>query len=81
MLEVSSPGLLRPFKKDRDFEKNLGGEVELKLYKPVGGEKEWTGILKAFDADTVVLELEGEDKNFPRSGISLIRKYIDFSDL
>ena len=81
MLEVSSPGLLRPFKKDRDFEKNLGAEVELKLFKPFEGEKEWIGILKAFDADSVAIDAEGSEKRFARSAIALIRKYIDFSDL
>ncbi len=81
MLEVSSPGLLRPFKKDRDFEKNLGEEVELKLYKAVDGLKEWTGVLKAWDASSVTIDADGKEKSFARSELSLIRKYIDFSDL
>lgn len=81
MLEVSSPGLLRPLKKDRDFEKNLGREVELHLFKADNKEKDFIGILKAFDKDHITLELPQEERVFPRSNISLIRQYIDFSEL
>ena len=82
MLEVSSPGLLRPFKKDRDFERNLGEEVEIHLFKPQEGEKDYIGALKAFDKNTVTLLFEDDvEASFERSNISMIRKYIDFSDL
>lgn len=81
LLEVSSPGLLRPLKKDRDFEKNLGREVELHLFKADNKEKDFIGILKAFDKDHITLELPQEERVFPRSNISLIRQYIDFSEL
>ena len=47
--EVSSPGLDRPFKNDKDFSKHAGEQVELKTFKPYDGQKEFTGILKAFD--------------------------------
>ena len=47
IMEVSSPGLGRPLKKDKDFERSLGEEVELRLYKPRNRQKEFTGILKA----------------------------------
>ena len=53
ILEVSSPGLGRTLKKDRHLEKSLGKDVEIKTYKPIDGSKEFAGILKAFDADTV----------------------------
>jgi len=82
LLEVSSPGLLRPFKKDKDFSRNLGNEVELHLFKAQDGEKDYIGTLKSFDAETVTILLDEEtEKRFDRSGISLIRNYIDFSDL
>ena len=82
ILEVSSPGLLRPFKKDRDFERNLGEEVEIHLFKPQEGEKDYIGALKAFDKNTVTLLFEDDvEASFERSNISMIRKYIDFSDL
>lgn len=59
ILEVSSPGLGRALKKDKHFEKSLGMEVDLKTYKPINGSKEFTGILKAFDAETVTLVMGG----------------------
>ena len=82
ILEVSSPGLLRPFKKDRDFERNLGEEVELRLFKAQEGAKDYIGCLKAFDKDSVTVLFEDEvEAVFARSNISMIHKYIDFSDL
>ena len=79
ILEVSSPGLGRQLKKDRHFENSLGEEVELKLFEAVDGEKEFTGILKAYDKDTVTIEAEGEDtKTFERSKLAVIRLTVDF---
>ena len=78
ILEVSSPGLGRTLKKDKHLEKSLGEEVELRLYKPRDKQKEFTGILKSFDADSVIIETEEEEKVFARSEISLIRLAFDF---
>lgn len=81
-LEVSSPGLLRPFKKDRDYTRNIGNEIEIHLFKADAEKnKEYVGVLDAFDADTVTIELEdGKKKSIARRDISLARPYIDFSD-
>ena len=57
-LEVSSPGLGRPLKKDKDFERSLGEAVELRLYKPRDKQKEFAGILKGYDRETVTVETE-----------------------
>ena len=78
ILEVSSPGLGRTLKKDKHLEKSLGEEVELRLYKPRDKQKEFTGILKSFDADSVIIETEEEEKVFARSEIALIRLAFDF---
>ena len=79
ILEVSSPGLGRPFKKDKDFQRNISEEVELKLYKQVDHLKDYVGLLKAFDKDTVTIELEnGEEKVFERTNIALIRQTVYF---
>lgn len=79
ILEVSSPGLGRPLKKDKDFERNLGEEVELKLYKPRGKQKEYAGILKGYDKGTVIIEMEdGKEEVFARAEIALIRLVFDF---
>ena len=79
ILEVSSPGLGRPLKKDKDFVRSIGSEVEIRLYKPLEKQKEFTGILKSFDKEQVVIEPEdGSEKCFLRSEIALIRLAFDF---
>ena len=75
ILEVSSPGLGRPLR--RDFEKSLGAEVEVKLYKAWNGEKEFTGILKSYTKDTVLLALDEDEHEFQKNEIALIRLAID----
>lgn len=79
ILEVSSPGLGRPLKKDKDFARSIGSEVEIRLYRPIEKQKEFTGYLKSFDKDNVVIEMQdGSEKNFLRSDIALIRLAFDF---
>ncbi|NLL80258.1 MAG: ribosome maturation factor RimP [Clostridiales bacterium] len=78
ILEVSSPGLGRTLKKDKHLQKSLGEEVELKTYKPIDKCKEFTGILKAYDQDTVTLEMDGADRTFVKTDIALIRLTFDF---
>ncbi len=79
ILEISSPGLGRQLKKDKDFERSLGDEVELKLYKAVDGQKEFSGTLESYDETTVTLGFEGGVTNsFERKNIALIRLAIDF---
>lgn len=78
-LEVSSPGLGRPLKKDKDFERSLGEDVELRLYKPRDKQKEFAGILKGYDRETVTIETEdGREEIFARQEIALIRLAFDF---
>lgn len=76
--EVSSPGLLRPFKIDKDYERALNEDVEIHTFKPVDKQKEFIGTLKSYDKDSVTVEIDGEEKTFMKKGISLIRKYIEF---
>lgn len=79
ILEVSSPGLGRPLKKEKDFARSLGKDVEVRLYRPINKQKEFTGILKAYDADTVTLSMEdGNDLALAKSDIALIRLAFDF---
>ena len=79
ILEVSSPGLGRPLKKEKDFIRNTGKNVEIKLYKPLNKQKEYTGVLKDHDADTVTITLEdGNDLIFAKADIALIRLAFDF---
>lgn len=79
ILEVSSPGLGRQLKRDKHFEKSIGEEVEIKLYKPLNKRKEWIGILKAFDADQLTIELEdGTELQLKRADIAMVRLTFDF---
>ena len=74
ILEVSSPGLDRPLKKDKDFARSIGKEVELRLFKAVDKKKEFAGVLSAFDKETVTISAEdGSEKTFQRKDISIIR--------
>ena len=76
--EVSSPGLGRPLKKPRDYERSMGEEVEIRTYKAMDGSKEFYGILKAYDDTTVTIQSEKEEIIFNKSDIALIRLAFDF---
>ena len=78
ILEVSSPGLGRPLKKEKDFERSIGKDVDIRLYRAKNGNKEYTGILCSYDKDTVTIEDGGESFTFERNEIALIRLAFDF---
>ena len=79
ILEVSSPGLGRPLKKDKDFDRSIGEDVDIKLYKPMNKQKDYTGTLKAYDKNTVTVTVEdGTELVFNRPEIALIRLAFDF---
>jgi ribosome maturation factor RimP len=79
ILEVSSPGLGRQLKRDRHFEKSIGEEVEIKLYKPINKKKDFIGILKAFDGNTITIELEDQTvMEIQRTDIATVRLTFDF---
>lgn len=79
VFEVSSPGLGRPLKKEKDYIRNMGKEIEIRTYKAINRCKEFYGLLKAYDKDTVTIEIEdGETIIFNKSEIALIRQAIDF---
>lgn len=77
VFEVSSPGLGRPLKKEKDYERNLGKEVEVKTYRAIDGEKEFVGYLKAYTKDDVTLEDDdGNELTLSKKEIALIREAI-----
>ena len=79
ILEVSSPGLGRPLKKDKDFDRSIGKEVEIKLYRAIDKQKDFSGILVSYDKDTVNIEIEdGKEQSFNRAEIAIIRLAFDF---
>lgn len=78
ILEVSSPGLGRTLKKDKHLEKSIGKEVELKTYRPIDKCKEFSGVLKAFDGNSVTIEAEKEELVFAKADVAIIRLALDF---
>ena len=77
-LNVSSPGLDRPFKTQRDFERNLNKEVEVKLYAPLKGKKFLEGVMTAFDENSVTLLIGNEEVKLSNNKIAKINKAIKF---
>jgi len=74
ILEVSSPGLDRPLKKEEDFKRYQGELVDVKLYKAVNKQKEFQGKLIGLQDDQIVIEDEkGEICSFPRDQVSIVR--------
>ena len=79
IFEVSSPGLGRPLKKERDYVRSMGKELEMRTYRSINRKKEFYGILKAYDDATVTIETEdGTDQVFQKADIALIRLAFDF---
>ena len=79
IFEVSSPGLGRPLKKDKDFARSIGEEVEIRTYRAIDRQKEFIGILVEYDKDTVTIEYDDETKQkFERNDIALIRLALHF---
>ena len=85
ILEVSSPGLGRTLKKDKHLEKSIGQKVEIKTYKPIEKQKEFSGVLEKFDSESITISLEetekqgnGKKMTFARGDVALIRLALDF---
>lgn len=78
ILEVSSPGLGRPLKKEKDFVRSIGKEVDIHLYKSIDRQKEFTGVLKSYSKEEIVLQIEDSDVSFDRTNVALIRLSFDF---
>lgn len=84
-LSVSSIGLDRPLKKDRDFARNIGNKLDVKLYAPVNKKKEFLGTLVSFDADSFTIALvekggaAGNEMTIARKDAALVRPHIDFA--
>ena len=81
ILEVSSPGLTRALKKEKDFVRNTGKPVEVHTFKPVDQVREFIGDLISWDEDKVVLDIGPDGPELieiPRNNISVIRQYFVF---
>ena len=79
ILEVSSPGLGRPLKKEKDYQRSMGKELEIRTYRAVDRCREFYGVLTAYDEDSVTIEEEdGTLRTFAKTDIALIRLAFDF---
>lgn len=77
-LVVSSPGLDRPLKTDRDLKRGLGKEVEITLFAKLDGKKVFDGVLDSFDEKTITLETEGTKQTFDREKVASTKLVIKF---
>jgi len=76
-LEVSSPGVDRPLKKDRDFERAIGTEVEVHLFKAMDGTKLLTGYLQDFSKEEIVLDTPAGEVRLQRKACALVKPVVD----
>ena len=81
-LEVSSPGVDRPLKTPRDYERHLGDEVEVKLFKAVNGQKVYTGILAGLDEEKqILLDTPAGRLTFAQIAAATVRPVVDMSGI
>lgn len=78
IMEISSPGLDRPLKKEKDFARSMGKLVEIRTYRPIEKQKEFCGILNAYDESSVTINEDGQLRTFDKKDIALIRLAIEF---
>ena len=79
IMEVSSPGLGRPLNNEKDYVRSMGKEVEIRTYRPINKEKEFYGILSAYDESSVTITTEDQkEQTFEKADIALIRLAFDF---
>ena len=78
-LEVSSPGLGRRLVRDREYDRSIGRDVDVRFYKNIDGTKELTGKLISYDKDTVTIEQDdGNSRTLNRSDIATVKLSVDF---
>ena len=79
-LEVSSTGVEKVIRKDNHLQDNIGETIDIKLFKPINNSKEFVGILKNFDDETIYVDVDGNVVEFERKNISLVKKYYNWDD-
>ena len=77
-LEVSSPGIERILKKDKHFKDNIGAKVQIKLFKPVNGKKQYEGILKNFNESNIEIETASATLEIERQNIGQIKTIFEW---
>ncbi|NLB19232.1 MAG: ribosome maturation factor RimP [Syntrophomonadaceae bacterium] len=77
VLEVSSPGLDRIIKKDRDFIRFSGHKAKIKTFEAIEGQKKFVGILQGLENDHVLLEVDGKEIRLPRSNVKQVKLVVE----
>ena len=77
-LNVSSPGLDRPLKTPRDFDRHLGEDMEIRFYAPEKGKKYFEGKLVGYDENNVIIEMDGMEKKIPLTKIAKMNVAVKF---
>ncbi len=77
-LEVSSPGVERKLVKDREFSYYIGREVDVKLYEPIDGKKEFCGILKDYEDKTVTISTGDTDVKFEKQQAVYVKLHFEW---
>ena len=80
-MEFSSPGIDRPLRSQRDYERHLGDEVEIHLYRPMDGTKILKGILAGLEKDEILLQVAGDELRIPRKTASLVKPVVDMEGI
>ena len=78
VLEVSSAGADRPLKKPEHFRQFLGAEVDVRLYRPLDGRKEYTGVLKEYAGGDVTIDAGGAPRTFAKKDVAQVRLHVEF---
>lgn len=78
VLEVSSAGADRALKKPEHFQQFLGTEVDVRLYRPLDGRKEYTGVLKEYAGGDVTIDAGGAPRTFAKKDVAQVRLHVEF---
>lgn len=80
-MEVCSPGIDRPIKNQRDADRCLGLEIEVRLYRPVDGQKSFIGTFTAYDAGDITIRCGQEERTFAKKEIAVARCTVDMEEI
>lgn len=80
-LEVCSPGIDRPIKNQRDADRCMGLEIEVRLYKPLDGKKVYNGVFTGYEAGDVTIEYGEEERTFLKKDIAVARCAINMDEI
>ena len=77
-LEVSSPGVERPLRRPRDFERRVGEKVKVRSVEPIEGSRTHTGTLETADADGIVVRTEAGDRRLRYDEVASARTVLEW---